>query len=356
MASQAALACTGGPGKSDSGSPVPSPACGLVVGRKECAARTAFTCPASRSTSFYRRLKRRLGRSLRRGYSKRRLVRTRKSPPYKLSRAESSLSGPQEFRVSLQGPGCSNSHRQHNCGFLHQQAGRYEIRLSRLLTWCHPRGIVLRARHIPGRLNVIADKLSRHSQVIQTEWSLSLQVFNLLFSNWDLPQVDLFATRFNHKLPQFVSPVPDPAAWAVDALSIPWGNLDVYAFPPVSLLNQVASKVMDQGCIRMVLIAPGWPNMPWFWDLVNLSVQIPFQLPLRKDLVTQWPSSQEPSQLKSTCVAPKPPAFRNKGSLMKWQQELRLLKEAQPEPFISQSGPFLSNGVTHIRWTSGRPL
>ena len=45
--------------------------------------------------------------------------------------------------------------------------------LWRLLSWCHPRGIILRARHIPGRLNVIADKLSRHNQVIQTEWSLS---------------------------------------------------------------------------------------------------------------------------------------------------------------------------------------
>ena len=43
-------------------------------------------------------------------------------------------------------------------------------------------GTVLRARHIPGRLNVAADKLSRHNQVIQTEWSLSQQVFNLLCS------------------------------------------------------------------------------------------------------------------------------------------------------------------------------
>ena len=157
--------------------------------------------------------------------------------------------------------------------------------LWRLLSWCHPRGIVLRARHIPGRLNVIADKLSRHNQVIQTEWSLSQQVFRLLFSSWALPQLDLLATRFNHKLPRFVS--PDPTAWAVDALSISWENLDVYAFPPVALLNQVVSKVMDQGCRRMVLIAPDWPNMAWFWDLVTLSVQIPFQLPLLKDLVTQ---------------------------------------------------------------------
>ena len=120
--------------------------------------------------------------------------------------------------------------------------------LWRLLSWCHPREIVLRARHIPGHLNVIADKLSRHNQVIQTEWSLSQQVFSQLCSRWHQPQIDLFATRFNHKLPQFVSPVPDPTAWAVDALSLPWRDLDVYAFPPVSLITQVVSKMVDQGC------------------------------------------------------------------------------------------------------------
>ena len=130
MASQEALACAGGARQGDSGSLFPSPPSGLVVGRKACAARPAFTCPASRSTSFYRRLKRRLGRSLRGSYSKRRLVRTGKSPAYKLSRAESSVSGRQEFRASLQGPDCFNSHGQHHCSLLHQQAGRYEIRLS----------------------------------------------------------------------------------------------------------------------------------------------------------------------------------------------------------------------------------
>ena len=230
--------------------------------------------------------------------------------------------------------------------------------LWRLLSWCHPKGIILRARHIPGRLNVIADKLSRHNRVIQTEWSLSQQVFRL-FSKWALPQLDLFATRFNHKLPSFVSPVPDPTAWAVDALSISWETLDVYAFPPVALLNQVVSKVMDQGCHRMVLIAPGWPNVAWFWDLVALSTQIPFQLPLLRDLVTQPVNGllhRNLTNLNLHAWLLEPPSFRNKDSLMKWQQELRLLREVQPEPFINRSGPFLLNGATHIRWTSGRPL
>ena len=88
--------------------------------------------------------------------------------------------------------------------------------LWRLLLWCNQRQIVLRARHIPGHLNVIADKLSRHKQVIQTEWTLLQGVFDLLCQRWHKPEVNLFATRFNHKLPMFVSPVPDRLAWKVE--------------------------------------------------------------------------------------------------------------------------------------------
>ena len=230
--------------------------------------------------------------------------------------------------------------------------------LWRLLSWCHLRKIVLRARHIPGRLNVIADKLSRHSQVVQTEWSLSQQVFHLLCSKWGRPQVDLFATQFNHRLPKFVSPVPDPSAWAVDALSLSWENLDAYAFPPVSLLNQVVSKLMNQGFYRMILIAPGWPNMPWFWDLISLSSQIPFSLPLQQDLLKQPLNGllhRNLSHLNLHAWLLESLPSKNKVSLKKWQRELKLLREARPERFTSQSGPFLLNGVNPTRWTSGRP-
>ena len=149
-------------------------------------------------------------------------------------------------------------------------------------------------------------------------------MFNLLCSRWAQPHLDLFATRFNHKLPKFVSLVPDQTACAVDALSLLWENLDAYAFPPVSLLSQVISKVMDQGCCRLILIAPEWPNMPWFWDLVSLSVQIPFSLPLQKDLVTQPFNGllrRNLSNLNLYASLLEPLPLKKKGSLMKWQQE-----------------------------------
>ena len=40
--------------------------------------------------------------------------------------------------------------------------------LWRILTWCTRHQVTLKARHIPGRLNVVADKLSRLGQTIQT--------------------------------------------------------------------------------------------------------------------------------------------------------------------------------------------
>ena len=68
------------------------------------------------------------------------------------------------------------------------------------------------------------------------------------------------------------------------------GDLDTYAFQPAAILRKVVEKLQDSPCKRIMLIAPGWPNMPWFWDLVAMSSQIPLSLP---NLLTQ-PFNQIP--------------------------------------------------------------
>ena len=85
------------------------------------------------------------------------------------------------------------------------------------------------------------------------------QIFKQISRLWENSQVDLFATSLSKKLPLFVSPIPDPQAWAVDALNIPWENLVVYAFPPNALLPKVVQKLQSHTC-RIIRIAPGWPT------------------------------------------------------------------------------------------------
>ena len=82
---------------------------------------------------------------------------------------------------------------------------------------------------------------------------------------WHQPQVDLFAMRFNNKLPQFMSPVRDPIAWAVDELSLPWEDLDPYHYA----LKAKWQRSCKATCARESLIAIRWPNMPWFCDHVE---------------------------------------------------------------------------------------
>ena len=144
----------------------------------------------------------------------------------------------------------------------------------------------LRAVHIPGKLNVVADMLSREDQVLPTEWSLLPQVVRAVFRLWDTPHVDLFATRFNHQLPVYVSPVPDPQAWAVDALSMSWEGLWAYIFPPHQVLTKVLSKIREQRC-EAIVIAPAWPAQPWFQELISLSVDHPRRIPLLPKLLKQ---------------------------------------------------------------------
>ena len=40
----------------------------------------------------------------------------------------------------------------------------------------------------------------------------------------------------------FVSPIADPKAFAVDALSLRWEDLELHAFPPVALLGRWSAK------------------------------------------------------------------------------------------------------------------
>ena len=114
--------------------------------------------------------------------------------------------------------------------------------------------------------------------------------------------------------------------------------------PPAVILGKVVEKLQDSPCQRIILIAPGWSNMPWFWDLVAMSSQIPLNLSFLPNLLSQS-FNQIPNRnltnLNLHAWLLEPHQSRSRASLKQWQQELRLLKEDQPDQSMRQSGPFL---------------
>ena len=97
VASQKQLESAGSTGKVHSGTQIPPPSFGMVVGRKQCTARSTTASIKTRTANLYRRVKRRVGCSPWRTYRKRFLVGTRKQTPHKLSGVKGSLSSPKGF-------------------------------------------------------------------------------------------------------------------------------------------------------------------------------------------------------------------------------------------------------------------
>lgn len=156
-----------------------------------------------------------------------------------------------------------------------------------ILSWAETHAVILRPRFIQGINNVLADALSRRDQVLSTEWTLNSEVCRQLWKLWGYPTIDLFATRANCRLGNFVSPYEDPQAIATDALLFGWNHQDLYAFPPFPLIRKVLNKLRESQNTRLILIAPFWPQKEWFPDLWSMSVQTPRLLPSRWDLLRQ---------------------------------------------------------------------
>ena len=209
--------------------------------------------------------------------------------------------------------------------YINKQGGSHSAEMCTLLwkimTWYHHYHITLKAGHIPGCLNVMADLLSRSNQMQSTVWSLHPQVFKQIFHKWFTPHVDLFTTHLNHRLPLYVSPIPDPKAWDIDTLNLNCMGLTAYAYPPTALHHRVI-QIRQCHCL-IIVIAPGWPGMPWFWDLVQLSTEIPLQLPVSTSLLKQshlhvFHSNLQHLNLHAWCLG----VDNSKNTLWRWQREL----------------------------------
>ncbi len=140
-----------------------------------------------------------------------------------------------------------------------------------LLLWADSRLLSIRATHIPGLLNRGADMLSRR-RIPQGEWRLHPESVQMIWNLYGKAKVDLFATSENAHCPLFFSLSHSPLKG--DALTAHWPAARLYAFPPIKISS-------------VILIAPNWPNQPWFPDLTELLIAPPWPIPIRRDMLSQ---------------------------------------------------------------------
>ncbi|XP_064109710.1 uncharacterized protein LOC135217671 [Macrobrachium nipponense] len=175
--------------------------------------------------------------------------------------------------------------------YIRKQGGTHSFSLYRmtehLLLWANSHKVTLFPRYVQGKLNVLADELSRAHPVLPTEWILDIRVCKDLWRLWGQPTIDLFATSRNNRLPLFCSPVPDPLAWKTDAMLLDWSGLNVYALPPFAMIREVLNKFQSHQNVTMTLIAPFWPRKEWFLDLLRMLVDFPRLLPQIPSLLKQ---------------------------------------------------------------------
>lgn len=114
---------------------------------------------------------------------------------------------------------------------------------------------------IAGKTNVDADRQSRQYSD-NLEWMLDKRQFQIIKSKYPQLEIDLFASRLNTQLSNYVAWKPDPECMAVDAFTIPWKFNIFYAFPPFSLIPQVIQKVIQDQATG-IIITPFWTTQTW---------------------------------------------------------------------------------------------
>ena len=136
--------------------------------------------------------------------------------------------------------------------------------------WAIYKDIWLSAAHIPGSSNIDADQLSRNLN-LDLEWMLPAPMFQRKII---LIDIDLFASRLNAQVEDYVSWKPHPVAKSVDAFTIDSSQFFFYAYPPICLVSRCVQKITHDQALG-ILVVPLWTTQPYFTAVLGLLTETP---------------------------------------------------------------------------------
>ena len=142
------------------------------------------------------------------------------------------------------------------------------------------------------------------------------RVFQTICSRWHRPNIDLFATRFNNKLPQFVSPVPDPPSHCSGRPQSAMGGSGHLCLPTSSHLGQSGGEVAGlpmqenhSNCSgvaqRALVLGSNGHVQPDPTESAQSAQPV--------DTALQSDPSQKSEKPKSPCMAPRATAIKEQG-------------------------------------------
>ena len=259
----------------------------------------------------------------------------------------------------MQGTDCPHRNRQHNGGLLYQQGGRYEIRFSLCPTLEAP--ILVSSQEDSSADQTHPRSLECHSgQTIPAQSSdpdravpVSTGIQSLVL------QLGPTADRS----------VCDPIQSQASQVCLSGTGLDSLGggcsqpfmeqpgrvcFPSSSHSQSGRVETHGSGLSQDDIDRSGLAQHALVSGSDQSVESDPIQSSIGEAPVDPTIQRSPPQNLHAWVLEPRPSG--DKVFLMKWQQELKLLREVQPERFINQSGPFLLSGASPTRWTSGRPL
>jgi hypothetical protein len=179
------------------------------------------------------------------------------------------------------------------CNLARQSCALTLLKLTRAIFSLLTRADVrIKAIHIPGKGNTLADSLSRLD--FAGDYALKKEIYDSATTVLQvLPTVDVFATNLNQKCSRFFAPAKNQnsaGAAAIDGLAQPW-ELEIlpYLHPPIPIIPQVLQKIQREK-VRAVMVVPYWPGHSW-WSMLLPMVEKSLNLGKTEDVLIRGTSS-----------------------------------------------------------------